>query len=163
MAPNPYSMDVNVHNQTPVTLWWMGVSTHSANDEQTSLVRNEGSGARDSPNEIQPNSTGRFTITKKGGIHGLFTALTWTVAPRMSPWSDKVMFTVYSQMPAGLRAKASVQLADVSAWKPRQFSNSDFADGVYKTPDNAKWADVFDQTYRDQGGSTPNATYRVRD
>jgi hypothetical protein len=108
----PYVMTVLVVNQTDDRVRWVGASTLSELDGETSV---------DSLS-VAAQSEARIAVTKRGGKHGLFTALTWGVG------SAEPRVLVWARMSAAKEAVAQVRLRDVYGLSAKQMRGSSTAD-----------------------------------
>jgi hypothetical protein len=106
-----YTMNVVVVNETDADVRWVGASTLSSLDGETSV----------GPLSVEANSHGKTVISKRGGKQGLFTALTWGVG------SADPRFSVYVRMPAAID-DITASLRDVFGMDVHQFENSSAAD-----------------------------------
>jgi hypothetical protein len=130
----PYTMTIDVQNETEYNISWVGASTLSKLDGNTSV------GSLD----VQPRSTSSISIKKSGGTDGLFTALTWVVFGD-SRVNYKIKFSVWSSMPVTVvGSKVTIALADVTGGSDPQYQINTWADYCYGSyrPSNSMFGDV---------------------
>jgi hypothetical protein len=118
----PYTMNVVIVNETEATVHWIGASTLTSLDGETTVA----------PLSVAPHAHGNTTISKGGGTDGLFTALTWGVG------SAEPRFLVWTRMPASNDGVATARLRDVFGMGTGTFVDSAAADYCEANNTNSK-------------------------
>lgn len=138
----PYTMTIDIHNNTDVAMEWIGYSNYSGLDGHTEVQFDQ---------RIEAGKTGRVKISKSGGTDGLFTMASYYFPYRTGTVS------IYAMMPASAGSDATAKLVDHSFYRKYSFVDSSKKGAATEWWDKRNYEEVTDGPFSENTIETEQA------